>query len=157
MTVRTTLDAYLDEISVGDRYESATSRTITDEDIAAFAELSGDRNPLHLDDDFARAGPFGARVAHGVLTIAIATGLMFERPADGKTRLLAFYGMDRVRWVRPVFVGDVLSAHGEIVEVERRGPDRGVVTAHVEIINQEGATVASVQARTLNSRAVAEG
>ena len=58
-------------------------RTIGDAEIAAFAELSGDRNPLHLDEIRAREGPFGGRVAHGALGIAVATGLLAE---SGHTR-----------------------------------------------------------------------
>jgi acyl dehydratase len=150
-TVRTTLDAYLDELEVGERFASSGARTITDEDIATFATLSGDHNPLHTDEEFARNGPFGARIAHGALTLAVATGLIFPQPPDGQTRLIAFYGMDRVRWIKPVFAGDSLTARGEVVAIEERGSDRGVVTADVEIVNQDDAVVATIQARTLNS------
>jgi acyl dehydratase len=143
-----TLNNYFDDLVVGDRYVTP-GRTVTADVIADFSALSGDRNPLHTDAEFAAKGPFGAIIAQGLCTMSLATGLEFAFYGEGERPTLAFYGMDRVRFVKPVFVGDTIHIEGEVVDLEPKDETRGVVTYRQELKNQRGETVVALQKRTL--------
>lgn len=142
------LNVYFEELRVGDRFET-DERTVTEADIDEFAALTGDRNPIHVDDEAAAAGPFGRRVAHGLLTLGLAGGLRWTLSGE---RVLAFYGFDRVRLTRPVFPGDAIRVRGEVVASEERDERAGVVTFADEVVNQHGQTVAVLTRRTLYER-----
>jgi acyl dehydratase len=150
-TQLSTLDVPFDELNVGDTLESR-GRTVTEADIVAYAALSGDWTPLHTDAVAAAAGPFGARIAHGGLTISISTGLEFSLLGDAEN-VLAFYGMDRVRFLKPVFIGDTIHLRGEILALEPKDDARGIVTVRQELVNQDGDVVAILDKRTLYRRA----
>src|SRR5439155_11833053 len=90
---------YFDDIEVGQEWESA-GRTITEADIVNFAGLSGDFNPIHMDHEFARTTPFQRPIAHGLLTLSIATGLSVQSPA---MRTLAFVSLREWHFRCPVF------------------------------------------------------
>lgn len=144
------LNAYFDELAVGDRF-TTRARTITEADLVFFSGWSGDYSALHTDEEYAKAGPFGRRIAHGCLTLSVGTGLEFALmsgpgPEDS---IVAFYGMDRVRFVKPVFIGDTLHVEGEVTGLEAKDGGRGVVTIHEDIVNQDGVTVAVLDKRTL--------
>ena len=115
-------------------------RPIGDAEILAFAALSGDRNPLHLDDDYARTTPFGGRVAHGALGIAVATGLF---AASGHTRdtLVALVGIEW-RFLAPIRPGDRVRL-ALTVESRRDLPGRnhGLVTFAAELTADDGRVV----------------
>ena len=143
------LNNYFDDLAVGDRFRSS-ARTITEADIVAFSGFSGDRHPLHTDETFAAQGPFGARVAQGALTLSVASGLEFLLMGPGEAKVLAFYGMDRVRFVKPVFIGDTIRIEGEISELVEKDETRGVVTMREEIKNERDETVVVLDKRTLN-------
>lgn len=152
-----TLNNYFDDLAVGDRFRSR-GRTVTEADITLFSGLSGDQHPLHTDDEFASRGPFGGRVAQGCLTLSLATGLEFSLMSGSEeSRILAFYGMDRVRFTKPVFIGDTLYLEGTVTGLEEKDESRGVATIHQDIKNQHGDTVAVLDKRTLHAkRPVAE-
>lgn len=115
-------------------------REVGDADIRAFAELSGDRNPLHLDDAYARDTPFGGRVAHGALGIALATGLMAQTGLTAGT-LVALLGIDW-KFVAPIRPGDRLRLKLRVsAQRELPGRDRGVVTFAAELTNQTATLV----------------
>ena len=125
---------YFEELSEGREF-ACGERAIGDAEIAAFAELSGDRNPLHLDDEYARDTPFGGRVAHGALGIAIATGLMAQSGITAGT-LVALLGLDW-RFVAPIRPGDRLRLTLRVAaRRELPGRDRGVVKFVAELVNQ---------------------
>jgi acyl dehydratase len=129
-------------------------REVGDAEIVAFAELSGDRNPLHLDDEYARGTPFGGRVAHGALGIALATGLMAQAGLTAGT-LVALLGIDW-RFVAPIRPGDRLRLTLRVAaRRELPGRDRGVVKFVAELVNQEGALVQSGEIIELIRRAPA--
>lgn len=116
-------------------------RTVEGGDVSRFAGLSGDFNPLHTDEVFARTTPFGTRVAHGILTLAISNGQMnLAGWFDGTA--LALLGLDAVRFTAPVRFGDTI--HTELTVRETRETskaDRGVVTFDVLVRNQRGEAV----------------
>jgi len=129
-----------EEFTVGQTFETM-GRTINPADVSQFAGLSGDFNPLHTDEEVARATPFGGRVAHGLLTLAISSGQqnllgLFE----GTT--LALLGLDRVRFTAPVRFGDTIHTELTVKETkESSRPDRGVVTFDTVVKNQRGEAV----------------
>ncbi len=146
------LDRYFEDLAVGDRVVSR-GRTITEADIAVYSGFSGDYHPLHTDEQFARRGPFGRRIAQGCLTLSVATGLEFSLMGSAEdSRILAFYGMDRVRFVAPVHIGDTVHLEGEVTALDEKDAERGVVTVHQQVINQDGTTVAVLDKRTLHAR-----
>jgi 3-hydroxybutyryl-CoA dehydratase len=144
----TSLNNYYDDISVGDRF-SATGRTLTEKDLDIFSELSGDHAALHTDAEWAAKGPFGQKIAHGTLTLALATGLEFSLLGNVDLKVIAFYGLDRVRFVKPLFIGDTITLEGEITSMEDKDEHRGVVTIHQEIKKQDGTVVAVLDKRLL--------
>lgn len=119
-------------------------REVGDADIRAFAELSGDRNPLHLDDAYARDTPFGGRVAHGALGIALATGLMAQTGLTAGT-LVALLGIDW-KFVAPIRPGDRLRLKLRVsAQRELPGRDRGVVTFAAELTKSSAGSATLVQ------------
>jgi 3-hydroxybutyryl-CoA dehydratase len=124
-------------IRVGQR--GSLSRTIAEEDIRAFAELSGDRNPLHLDKEFARRSRFGRPIAHGMLSAGIISAALGKCvPAPG-----AIYLSQSLRFVRPVYPGDTVTV---TVEVTAYREDKGILTARTTCTNQAGAVVVDGEA-----------
>jgi 3-hydroxybutyryl-CoA dehydratase len=110
------------------------SRTVTETDVVLFAGVTGDMNPAHMDAVAAAAGPFGARVAHGMLTAGLVSAVLAMRlPGPG-----TIYLTQSLRFVRPVRIGDTVTARVEVLEVmERRRRVRLATTA----TNQDGETV----------------
>lgn len=122
-----------EDFRVGAEYRTG-ERTIDDDAIRAFAELSGDFNPLHLDDDYAASTIFGGRIAHGVLGLAVATGLVSETHLTRGT-LVAFAGLE---WdfLRPLRPGDRVTAVLRVDEVRRTSrADRGLVRFAVQLVD----------------------
>lgn len=108
---------------------------MTDEDIRKFAELSGDFNPLHMDDEFAKANIFGQRIAHGLLGLSIASGLKTDEPSY---YILAFKGLTW-QFKRPIFIGDKIHLESKAIEKkEARMPGTGDVQVERKLINQDG-------------------
>lgn len=142
------LNNYFDDLAIGDRYITP-GRTVTEADIADFSKVSGDRNPLHTDKEFAARGPFGAIVAQGLCTLSFASGLEFAFYGEGERPTLAFYGMNNVRFTKPVFIGDTVHIEGEVTALDPKDETRGVVTYRQEIKNQHGETVVSLEKRSL--------
>ena len=126
---------YLDQFTVGQSWVTP-ARTITESDLVTFAGLSGDFNPLHTDEEFARRTQFGGRIFHGPGVFAIAIGLEARLGLKDATAL-AFLGMN---WnlSAPVRIGDTIRVRQTVAEVKpsRSKPDRGVVTFDVEVMNQ---------------------
>ncbi|MBX6313132.1 MAG: MaoC family dehydratase N-terminal domain-containing protein [Isosphaeraceae bacterium] len=134
------------DLAPGDEWESPR-RTVTEADVVAFAGLSGDFNPLHLDHEAARAGPFGRPVAHGLLGMAIASGLASHAP---RVDTLAFLGILEWKFLEPIAFGDTIHVVSRVVALEPRSRGRrGVVTWHRRLINQRGATVQEGTTQTL--------
>ena len=106
---------YYEDLEIGQAHE--TVHTIKEEDITKFAEVSGDYNPLHMDDAFAAQTPFGQRIAHGALTASYITGILGNNlPGPGAI----FTGLS-MRFRRPVFIGDEVTVRAEVSEKTDRG------------------------------------
>lgn len=138
----------VDSVSVGDSL-TTQSRTITEADVVNYAGVSGDFNYLHTDAESMAESPFGERIAHGGLVFSIMTGLLWQ--ARGEDDVAAFYGVDRLRFVAPVFVGDTLRVESEVVEVEETDHPgaEGKVRQQVEVLNQDDDVVLSCEALAL--------
>lgn len=139
---------FYDDLKVGDSWTSAR-RTITEADIASFAGVSGDFNPLHTDEVFAADTAFGTRVAHGALVLSIATGLRQQTGLFNGT-LKALLEIRGWKFMAPVKAGDTIAAVTTIVELKPTSkPDQGVVVQRVDVVNQQGDTVQSGELVTL--------
>jgi acyl dehydratase len=128
---------FFDDFQIGDKIVTK-GRTITEADIVNFAGFSGDWNPLHTDAEYAGKGPFGERIAHGFLVLAVASGLM---PLE-EMAIIAFYGMDRVRFVGPTKIGDTLHVEMEADEKSEKEGGKGLVSFKTGVKNQKGEDVA---------------
>lgn len=123
-----------DEFAIGDEITSA-ARTVTETDVVNFACLSGDFHPEHMNEEYARNGQLGERVAHGLLIMSIAVGLLNQTGAfEGTT--VAVIEM-KVRFVKAVRFGATIRAVQKIVDMrETSKPDRGVLTSVVTVRDQ---------------------
>jgi acyl dehydratase len=130
---------YFEEFEVGQGLGTA-ARTITEADIVAFAGLSGDFNAIHTDAVYSAGQPFGARVAHGLLVHAIASGLAVQSGLIEGT-VLAFREVE-CKFSLPVFIGDTVHVQLEIVE-KKAFPrlNGGNITMKVAVVNQKGEIV----------------
>jgi 3-hydroxybutyryl-CoA dehydratase len=127
--MRSDVGAPAARFKVGD--SAAISRTISDRDVELFAEVSGDYNPVHLDDDFAKTTRFGARIAHGMLTASLlSTVIGTKLPGEG-----AIYVSQTLFFVAPVYLGDTVTATATITHYE---PDRRRMTLATVVRNQRG-------------------
>lgn len=142
---------YLEDLDTETEWISP-GRTITESDVVAFAGLSGDFNPLHMDHEFARKGPFRQPVAHGLLGLAVASGLASRSPA---VKTLAFLGVREWAFHHPIHFGDTIHVISRVKEIEPRARGRrGVVTWHRRLVNQreiviqDGTTQTLVQGRS---------
>ena len=118
----------------------SVGRTITEHDIVTFAGLSGDFNQIHTDAEFAKSTPFGQRIAHGLLGLAIASGLAVQTGILG-VNVVAFREVGEWKFVKPVFIGDTIHVEMEVMEVKafpRLGT--GSVTLSVHVDNQSNET-----------------
>ena len=131
-------ERYFEDYSVGDSRETL-GRTITETDIVLHAGQTGDFYPHHMDAEWCRTQDFGQRIAHGTLIFSVGIGM-----TAGTINPLAFsYGYDRLRFIKPVFIGDTIHVRVTIKD-KRDHPkrtDHGVVVEGVEVINQRNETV----------------
>lgn len=119
-------------LKIGDK--ASRTHTITDEMIRAFADASGDTNPVHLDDDYAASTRFGRRIAHGMLTTSIISAILGnDLPGEG-----TIYLSQNVKFRAPVFVGDTITA---AVELSAYREDKRIATFITTATNQDGTLV----------------
>lgn len=106
---------YFEEIELGDIVEA--KHTVSEEDVRLFAQVSGDHNPLHMDEEYAAKTQFGGRIAHGALTASYISALLGnDMPGPGSI----FTGLE-LRFRRPVRIGDEVTARAEVIELNPRG------------------------------------
>ena len=143
--------SYFEDLKIGDSLLTHR-RTVSEADIVAFGGISGDYFYMHFDELAAKDSPFGKRIAHGYFVLSAAAGL-FVSPAPGP--VLANYGLDTLRFVKPVGIGDTIQARitakrkTDRKKVDAKGVGQGVVAWDVEVSNQHGELVASYDILTL--------
>jgi acyl dehydratase len=117
---------------------TSTGRTITEADIVLHAGQTGDLYPHHMDAEWCAQQPFGKRIAHGTLIFSVAVGMT---AAEINPRAMS-YGYDRLRFIKPVFIGDTITSRTEITEKkDHKRPSHGLVTEHLTVTNQNGDVV----------------
>lgn len=142
---------FFDELRIGESLLTHR-RTVTEADLVNFGCLSGDHFYMHFDDIAAKESQFGKRIAHGYFVLSAAAGL-FVSPAPGP--VLANYGLDTLRFIAPVGIGDTIQARLTCKrkidqgKVSHKGESQGVVAWDVEVTNQDGDLVASYDILTL--------
>jgi acyl dehydratase len=125
-----------DSVEVGETFRSR-GRTITESDVVSFATLSGDFHPQHVDAEWAAGSIFGERIAHGMLVLSYALGLVPFEPE----RVMALRQV-RSKFKAPVRLGDTIRAEGSVESVKALDERSGLVETSWRVVNQEGAAVA---------------
>ena len=132
---------YFEDLAVGSTSESY-GRTVTETDIVMHAGQTGDFYPHHMDAEFAANDAIGQRIAHGTLILSMAIGMLASSSEINPDAMS--YGYDRVRFIKPVHIGDTIRARSEIIAKRDhpRQPDRlGMYDEKVEVVNQHGDVV----------------
>lgn len=117
---------------------TSTGRTITEADVVLHAGQTGDFYPHHMDKEWCATQPFKERIAHGTLIFSVGVGM-----TAGEINPHAMsYGYDRLRFLKPVFIGDTITSRVTIADKrDHKRPGHGVVAEKLEVINQRGETV----------------
>ena len=119
--------------------KASFSKKITEQDVVTFAELSGDNNPMHLDENYARQTRFGARIAHGAFSFAVISTVLGTRlPGPG-----TIYMSQNLKFLKPVYFEDTITGTAEITAIRS---DKGIVTLKTTCANQRGEPVAEGEA-----------
>lgn len=124
--------------------KASYSKTITEQDVRAFAEISGDQNPLHLDEEYAKHSRFGARIAHGAFTFGVISATM------GNAMPGAVYLSQTIKFLKPVYFNDTITAIAEIIAIR---PDKGILTLKTDCYNQRGEKIAEGEAMAFHEDA----
>ncbi|KQT44570.1 dehydratase [Aureimonas sp. Leaf454] len=126
-----------EDLFVGMRFRSP-GRTIGEADVMAFAGLTGDFSELHTSDVYAAKSQFGRRVAHGMLGLSFAHGLMWARTGELRETAIAFLGITDWRFVGPIFFGDTIFVNYVISDLRdsRSKHDQAIATFDVELVNE---------------------
>jgi acyl dehydratase len=124
-------------VTVGETAEF--SKTLTENDVAQFAAISGDFDPIHVDEAHARTTPFGRRIAHGILSMAllstVSASISRRARERGSRGTSVSMGYDRIRFLKPVFIGDTLTARYTILELD---PATRRSRSKVEVVKSDG-------------------
>ena len=120
------------EVKVGDSFSK--ERTVTDDLVRRFAELSGDFNPIHLDEEFAKGTQFGRRIAHGMLSGAFISAVLGYEFYERK---IVYLGQT-LRFKSPVFIGDTVTTTATVINIRE---DKPIVTLETVCKNQNGKTL----------------
>ena len=133
------LGMYFEEFQVGQRIVTA-GRTVTETDIVTFAGLSGDFNQIHIDEEYSKSTPFSARVAHGLLGLSMASGLVVQTGFMEGT-IMAFREVNEWKFIKPIYIGDTIHVETEVKEtkaIPRIGG--GSIVISLDVKNQKGET-----------------
>ena len=135
------LGLWFEEFEIGSERLSP-GRTVTESDIMGFAGLTGDYSQVHTDEEFCRKTEFGTRIAHGLLGLAIAQGLMWRTNYTQGTGV-ASLGWDKWSFKQPIKIGDTVRVRWRVSDKResRSQPGMGIITEWIELTNQTGAVV----------------
>lgn len=128
------------DLKIGDKF--STSKKITDAVIRAFADLSGDYNPIHLDEEFAKTTRFGRRIAHGMISGALISAVLGYEFKERKVVYLS----QTMKFVAPVFIDDTVTATATVKHIRE---DKPVVTIETVCANQAGETVVTGEGKIM--------
>jgi len=128
-----------EDFAVGQTFQSPRPRQVCEESVARFGEISGDLNRLHFDEEYARRTPFKGRIAHGLLGLSIASGILHELGILRETAL-AFRHLEW-KFKGPVRIGDKLWLSLEVVQKKPAGGGGGLIRFRAALTNQRGETV----------------
>ena len=134
-----TFEKSFDELAVGERF-ATRGRTIGESDITGFARLTGDTHPQHTDAEWAAASRFGERIAHGLLVLSYAAGLMPFEPE----RVVALRRVGDAVFKQPVKIGDTIHVEGEVTSKTELDAEHGLVETRWRVMNQRGKLVLRV-------------
>ena len=126
-------------------------RAVTEADVMAFAHLTGDFVELHTNEAYAKTTKYGQRIAHGALVFSMSIGLATQMKLFDDT-LIAFAGVDKLRFVAPVFFGDRIHVVKRVAERKALGDAQGTVTFESRVLNQRGELVLAYLDRLLVKR-----
>ncbi len=142
MTDKPRLGYQFEDLFLGMKFRSP-GRTITDADLVGFAGLTGDFSELHTSDVYAAKSQFGRKVAHGMLGLAYAHGLMWPRTGEFRDIAIAFLGISDWRFAGPIFVGDTIFVEYTLAELRdsKSKPTQAIATFDVELVNQDKAVL----------------
>ena len=135
------------QLSIGQR-ACSRGRTLTETDVVNFCGLTGNWLEIHANAEFAKGSLYGQRVVQGGLVFVIANALL----GFDSSVVAAFYGVDRLRFLKPTFIGDTIHTEAEIVDLADRDAAHGVSTTRLHVVNQRGATVLSCDFKLLIRR-----
>jgi 3-hydroxybutyryl-CoA dehydratase len=135
----TTFEKSFDELEVGERF-TTRGRTIGEADVMGFATLTGDTHPQHTDAEWAAGSRFGERIAHGLLVLSYAAGLVPLEPE----RVVALRRVGDAVFKQPVKIGDTIHVEGEITSKAELDTGHGLVEARWRVVNQRGKLVLRV-------------
>ena len=127
----------LDKLGVDIGFKTTHMKTITEADINLFAEVSGDFNPVHVNEEYAKKTFFGGRIAHGALAQALLSASMAKLPG------LVIFLSQSIKFLKPVRIGDTITAIAKVIDIRK---DKGIVTLHNTCVNQNGETVVEGEA-----------
>ncbi len=132
---------YFEEFQIGQVFEHAITRTVTEMDNVLFSALTHNPQPLHLDEEFGKKTEFGARIVNSLFTLGLMIGVSVGDTTLGTT--IANLGMTDVRFAKPVFHGDTIRATTTVLEKResKSRPNAGVVLFEHRAINQRGEEV----------------
>lgn len=139
---------YFEDFAVGQAFASG-GRTIAEADVYAFAGLTGDMNPLHMDEEFAKeASVFKTRVAHGLFGVGLIAGMVYQLGINDGTTLALLETTERFK--APLLIGDTVRAVVKVAKLRPSAkPGRGVVHFNIELVNQRGEVVIEQQQAVL--------
>jgi 3-hydroxybutyryl-CoA dehydratase len=136
--------APFEEVVEGAAFTSR-GRTVTETDVVNFAALTGDWHPQHSDAAWAAESAFGERIAHGMLIVSYAAGLV---PFDPE-RVLALRRIADATFKRPVYIGDTIRVEGRVAETKRVSDDAGLVALQWNVVNHDGRVVCRARVEVL--------
>jgi len=128
-------------LKVGDK--ASMTKTVTDADVVAFAEVTGDNQPLHLDDTFAAKTRFKKRIAHGMLSAGYISAVLGTKLAPNN---VVVYLSQQLRFRLPVAIGDTITAEAEVTAIDE---EKRIVTVRTDCVNQAGDAVVKGEATVL--------
>ncbi|HET7325614.1 MAG TPA: MaoC/PaaZ C-terminal domain-containing protein [Halococcus sp.] len=143
--------SYFESVEVGESSQTA-GRTVTAADVVNFAGVSGDFNHHHTDEERMSDTEYGGRIVHGAFVFSAMTGLLWQaRTTEEREAVIAFYGVDSLRFTAPTYVGDTIHVEIEVLEKTPREHPRanGTVRYGVEVVTQNDETVLACELLSL--------